>query len=173
MGTSIDLIRATPNTLEAIRKAHAIRKDLRPDGTVQYSFPASKPSAAYRGMWSVSLNDSWQFTVPASESGNIILTEDRLFENVTQELVSQGSAASSGWTWCYLHISLQRGIELITAQTPYSVSYDYADYTDDYVPLAKYSPETGVIQLQYGAVRINRYWLVTGGGSGGGGGEDL
>lgn len=130
-------------------------------------------SGGYRGMWAVSLNDSGQFTVPASESGNIILTEDRLFENVTQELVSQGSADSSGWTWCYLHITLQHRIELITAQTPYSVSYDYADYTDDYVPLAKYSPETGVIQLQYGAVRINRYWLVTGGGSGGGGGEAL
>lgn len=157
MGT-IDLIRATPNTVEAIRKAHAIRKDLRPDDSFQYSFPSSKPS--YSGQWAVQL-DGGHFKVPASAVGNLILTEDRVFYVVTNELWASNGISENNTSWCYLRIDLDSGtpISLETYTQPIQNLLDYANYTQDYIPLAVYSQETGLIQLQYGPVRLNRYWV--------------
>lgn len=157
MGT-IDLIRATPNTVEAIRKAHAIRKDLMPDDSFQYSFPSSKPS--YSGQWAVQLDGAY-FKVPASSFGNLILTEDRVFLSVTNELRSSASISDNSDSWCYLYVSLQSAtpISLQVYTAPIESLMQYADYTNDYVPLAVHSPGTGLIQLQYGPVRLNRYWV--------------
>ena len=166
--STIDLIHASPNTIEAIRKAHAIRKDLRPDGTVQYSFPSSKPYV-YEGQWAVTLKNN-HFCVPASSFGNLILTEDRLFATVSAELVALNSVDSSGWNWCYLYIDQSGSAVLRTYDEPFSESNGYGDYSDDYVPLAIYSQATGIIQLQYGPVRINRYWIINPSSFGGGGG---
>ena len=170
MGT-IDLIRATPNTIEAIRKAHAIRKDLMPDNSFQYSFPSSKPS--YNGQWAVQL-DGNRFKVPASSFGNLILTEDRVFATVTNELNSSYSIDPAVANWCVLCVSLDSGtpFSLIVQTSPIQNMMNYSDYVEDYIPLAVYSQETGLIQLQYGPVRLNRYWVYDdGSGSGGGSGE--
>ena len=172
MGT-IDLIHATPNTVEAIRKAHAIRKDLMPEDSFQYSFPPSKPYF-YNGQWAVQ-REGYCFKIPASSFGNLILTEDRVFATVHDELVSS-SVDFDNIAWCYLRVTLSSAVYLVAYSTPFQNPIDYADYPDDYVPLAVYSPETGLIQLQYGPVRLNRYWIYDdGSGSGGesGGGEAL
>ena len=168
---TFDMISATPNTVEAIRKAHAIRKDLRPDGSYQYSFPSSKP-LAYNGMWKVTLEGIY-LTVPAFPGGNLILTEDRLFATVTESMNTY--FYSTGVTWCYLHVAVGGvAISLVSKPAP-APEYDTTSYLDDYIPLAIYSPETGLIQLQYGPVRLHRYWLAdTGSGSeSGGGGEAI
>lgn len=172
MGT-IDLIRATPNTIEAIRKAHAIRKDLMPDDSFQYSFPSSKPS--YNGQWAVQFDGS-NFKVPASSVGNLILTEDRVLSVVTNELQTYAYISEDSASWCYLKVYLSNDatsslVSLETYTAPIQNLLNYSDYTEDYVPLAVYSQESGLIQLQYGPVRLNRYWVYDdGSGSGGGGG---
>ena len=165
---TVDLIRATPNTVEAIRKAHAIRKDLMPDDSFQYSFPSPKHS--YTGQWAVQL-DGYRFKVPAPSFGNLILTEDRVFYAVTDDLQSSGTVTDTGVSWCYLHVDLQSGISLKVYKAPIEHLMSYADYSDDRIPLAVYSPETGLVQLQYGPVRLNRYWVYDD-GSGSGGSEE-
>ena len=168
---TFDMISATPNTVEAIRKAHAIRKDLRPDGSYQYSLPSSKPFA-YNGMWRVTA-DAHNFTVPAFPGGNLILTEDRLYATVTEEMTVP-LYNSDAVNWCYLRVNAQSttGISLIAQQIP-PIEYDDTTYLDDYIPLAIYSPENGLIQLQYGPVKLHRYWLMETSSGGGGGGEAM
>ena len=156
---TIDLIRATPNTVEAIRKAHAIRKNLMPDDSFQYSFPSSKPSCS--GQWAVQLDNGY-FKVPASAVGNLILTEDRVLSIVTTELRTSTAGVSSGTTWCYLRVYLfnsQVQISLERYTQPIQNILNYSNYTEDYIPLAVYSSESGLVQLQYGPVRLNRYWV--------------
>ena len=166
---AVDLIRATPNTVEAIRKAHAIRKDLMPDDSFQYSFPSPKHS--YTGQWAVQL-DGAHCKVPAPAFGNLILTEDRVFHAVTDDLQSSQSVLDTGVSWCYLHVDLERGISIELKYGPIEHTMSYADYSDDYIPLAVYSPETGLVQLQYGPVRLNRYWVYDDGSGSGGGSEE-
>ena len=119
-------------------------------------------SSGYNGMWKVELVDGY-FQVPSDVGGNIILTEDRLFATVTDPLVSDTAVSESGWSWCYLVVDAESDQSITT--TGYLLD-EYEDYQVDYIPLAGYSPETGLIQLQYGPVRINRYWLnvISGGG---------
>lgn len=139
-----------------------IKLDEHPSGTVISSMSGGGGGgggeAMYNGQWAVRLENR-ALKVPASTTGNLILTEDRLFAAVTNEMTVGFS--NSGWTWCYLRISMSSmpGIRLVTMSNPIR-AYEYADYLVDYVPLALYSTETGVIQLQYGPVRINRYWLA-------------
>ena len=147
---TFDMISATPNTVEAIRKAHAIRKDLRPDGSYQYSFPSSKP-LGYNGMWKVEIEGN-NFKIPAFPGGNLILTEDRLLENVTETLLV--ARRNYAVDWLYLEIGLYV-VYPVVKSAPVTTS----DYLSDFIPLAMYSQETGLVQLQYGPVRSNRYWL--------------
>lgn len=115
-------------------------------------------NAAYNGQWAVTLKGS-HFCVPAIESaGHLILTEDRVLEVVTRELNASNGIFDSGWSWCYLHIGYPVVYSLECRNSPY-IAAGYSDYSDDYIPLAIYSKETGLIQLQYGAVRVNRYFV--------------
>lgn len=125
---------------------------------VQYG-PIKIVNNTYSGQWAVRI-DNGCFSVPASAVGNLILTEDRVLLAVTNELRTSGIDTTET-SWCYLHVSLQ-------GSTPYSLAvytqpiqtvFNYSDYTVDKIPLAVHSPSTGLIQLQYGPVRLNRYWV--------------
>jgi len=55
---------------------------------------------------------------------------------------------------------------VLAGDPPYEPYYDstlpYEYYNTDRALLAHYSAETGMTQLQYGPIRVNRFWLTEG-----------
>lgn len=162
VGAQGDLIQIDVNYDKFTSSDRSVQISKLQNGNLDFKTSCGGGSAApYNGQWAIEF-DGANFKLPASSFGNLILTEDRVLAVVTEELRASPSISPNTTSWCYLRISIesQAGIRLQTLTAPIQNLFNYANYTVDFVPLAVYTEATGLIQLQYGPVRLNRYWVA-------------